>query len=134
MEQSEWFGELLHLILDGHLPLLFHCTGGKDRTGIATALILFALGVAQEDIDRDYCVTAEAAEDLLARLLEDPRYDRLRHLPRAQFMPMMVCDPTNLHASLDEMTQRFGSVEAYLEKALGIGQPEVRRLRELLLE
>ena len=133
MEQSDSFKELFHFILHGRLPLLFYCTGGKDRTGIAAALILFALGASQQDIDRDYCLTEGAAEGLLERLLQDPRYARLGTLPRARFMPMMVCDPTNLHAAFDEMKQRFGSVEAYLETQLGVRPKEILRLRERLL-
>jgi len=43
----------------GALPALVHCAAGKDRTGIVVALVLSALGVADEDVARDYALSAE---------------------------------------------------------------------------
>jgi hypothetical protein len=40
-----------------HTPLVFHCTGGRDRTGVAAALLLSVLGVADGDIAHDYALT-----------------------------------------------------------------------------
>ena len=51
---------LFGAIRAGQTPILFHCTAGKDRTGVAAALILKALGVSREDIVEDYLLTSSA--------------------------------------------------------------------------
>jgi protein-tyrosine phosphatase len=43
-----------------NVPILFHCSAGKDRTGIASALLLSALGVDRKDIFDDYMLTNKA--------------------------------------------------------------------------
>ena len=47
-------GRIGDRLLGGGAPLLIHCTAGKDRTGFAVAMLLHALGVSQEEIERDY--------------------------------------------------------------------------------
>ena len=57
---GERFAQFAALAADlDHLPMLFHCTAGKDRSGIASALLLEALGVARETVLDDYCLTNE---------------------------------------------------------------------------
>ena len=59
-ESGERFAQLVALAADiDHLPMLFHCTAGKDRSGIASALLLEALGVGREAVLDDYCLTNE---------------------------------------------------------------------------
>ena len=69
--QHASFRTLFGHLLEDHAPLVIHCTAGKDRTGFASALILHALGVADEIIAEDYLLTnqhykrdATAATDL----------------------------------------------------------------------
>ena len=57
---GERFAQLVTVATDvDHLPLLFHCTAGKDRSGIASALLLEALGVARQTVLDDYCLSNE---------------------------------------------------------------------------
>ena len=59
-EYGERFAQLVTIAADvDHLPMLFHCTAGKDRSGIASALLLEALGVARETVLDDYCLSNE---------------------------------------------------------------------------
>lgn len=53
-------------------PTLIHCSAGKDRTGIAVALLLTLLGVSRADIVDDYLASAAAAEEVAKRLLAEP--------------------------------------------------------------
>lgn len=48
---------MFHLLENGELPLLFHCSEGKDRTGLASILVLMALGVSRKDALDDYELT-----------------------------------------------------------------------------
>ncbi|MCO5214969.1 MAG: tyrosine-protein phosphatase [Thermomicrobiales bacterium] len=52
----------------GNMPAVFHCAAGKDRTGITAALVYSVLGVDREDIIRDYVITEEAMQRVIARL------------------------------------------------------------------
>src|SRR3546814_20211813 len=45
---------LIVAIIAGEMPMLVHCTAGKDRTGVTIAVLLLALGVSREDVVRDY--------------------------------------------------------------------------------
>lgn len=51
-----------------NMPTVFHCAAGKDRTGITAALVYSVLGVDREDIIRDYVITEEAMQRVIARL------------------------------------------------------------------
>ena len=55
------FKELFRALEAGETPILFHCTSGKDRTGVAAMLILLALGASDETICADYARTNSAA-------------------------------------------------------------------------
>ena len=56
-DQAHRFAELFEHLLQADAPLVFHCTAGKDRTGLATALVLSALGGPRETIMSDYLLS-----------------------------------------------------------------------------
>jgi protein-tyrosine phosphatase len=58
-DQAHRFAELFEHLLDGDTPLVFHCTAGKDRTGVAAALVLLALGVSRALVEQDFMLTNE---------------------------------------------------------------------------
>lgn len=76
---SSAYREMFRGIIDGRTPMLFHCTAGKDRTGIAALLILLALGVPSETVVEDYMLTrtarSELIDDMLAKYREYTRGD-----------------------------------------------------------
>ncbi len=120
------FGALLQLISDpANIPVLIHCTGGKDRTGLAVAFILLALGVPTETVFDDYLLTntytAKATDRkvkllwLLSRFGTKP--DQVRSLFGAK--------KEYLQVAFDTITQAYGSIDAYLHYALGV-TPETR--------
>jgi protein-tyrosine phosphatase len=115
---------------DAHRPALFHCTTGKDRTGWAAAALLLVLGVAEEDVLHDYELTNR---DLLPAL--KPVFEHFRAAggdPRL-LEPVLGVDADYLRTALDEMTQRFGSIEAYFEEGLGIDSDEQGALHDTLV-
>jgi protein-tyrosine phosphatase len=128
----ERFGSALALICDGALPALFHCTGGKDRTGWMAALILLALGVPLTDVEDDY---------LLSNRYLGPPYARLRSaLVKAGLLadpelmrPIMEVRPGYLRAGFDEAERLFGSFGDFLVHGLGMDGPRLRKLRGELL-
>jgi protein-tyrosine phosphatase len=132
-EQADSYRELFRLLVSGHVPLLFNCTAGKDRTGIAAALILTALGVPRATIDHDYSLTELVMEKLITVLLSDPRYAPLAQLPREDYLPILRADPSYLAIAFHEIERRYDSVTGYLDAVLGVGAREIEALREVLL-
>ena len=104
-------------------PLLFHCTAGKDRTGIAAALLLLALGAPLQYVRRDYLKSAVHCYPPPGACGADYEVLDLLWGVRSEY----------LDAALDEIAQQ-GGVDAYLRHALRVGAPERERLRALYLE
>lgn len=93
----------------GERPVLFHCTAGKDRTGVAAALILTALGVPRDVIIRDYLATAA---------LWQPD-DRLKaQMPAAAHGAVFGVDPAYLDAAFEQL-DRTGGIAGFVRDAFG---------------
>jgi hypothetical protein len=113
------------------LPAVFHCTAGKDRTGIVAAVLLSALGVSDDDIVHDYMLTAEsrAARDAFLEV-HDPEYHAfLQNLPAA-FREM---DAEAIPTLLGWIRSEHGSVAEYLLSG-GVERTTLTALRANLLE
>jgi protein-tyrosine phosphatase len=116
VEHAHIFAEVFrHVLRAKQRPVLFHCAAGKDRTGVAAALILTALGVAPPVIMEDY---------LLSNRLYRPPGLGTTDFPEAVREAIVKVRPSFLQAAYAAMTQGWGGPDAYLEKALGIGPRE----------
>lgn len=132
------FAEILQRISQGAFPCIIHCSAGKDRTGMAVALLLSALGCGREVIIADYAATAHAAPRLEAAMarsvVSDPAADRFRARYPAEAVAVMVAArPAYLAAALDAIDRDFGGMDAYLA-GIGIDAATIARLRDHLLE
>ena len=100
--------------------VLWHCTIGKDRAGLAAMLLLHVLGASHEDILRDYEATnryvASRTEDIMDALAT---YHLAGKLDKS-IQVINAADPRFLQAALDAIDREFGGLDAYVEKALGI--------------
>ncbi|HTZ07552.1 MAG TPA: tyrosine-protein phosphatase [Acidimicrobiales bacterium] len=114
----------------GALPAVFHCSAGKDRTGILAALVLAFLGVPRAAIVDDYALSAEAMVALLERLKREyaESADEVE-----RYRPAVVnAAPQTMDAFLDALEDEHGSFDR-LADTLGVTDA-VARLREELLE
>jgi protein-tyrosine phosphatase len=128
------FGGLMRLLADeSHLPLLFHCTAGKDRTGVAAALILRALGVPRETVVDDYLLTNRSAQIFIDEVNEQIDRHNTRLIAAEQLYPLMAASPRLIAAALDHIDARYGGVEPYLRQRAGLSDDTLARLREVLL-
>lgn len=119
------FKALFELLLKDEGSLVFHCTAGKDRTGFAAALTLQALGVDAEVVMADYLLTNKCYRiPAHAHLSFDPFI--VRQLWQVQ--------PGFLQSGHRAASERYGTVNAYLHRALGMGEDELRRLRSIYLD
>jgi protein tyrosine/serine phosphatase len=114
----------------GALPAVFHCSAGKDRTGILAALVLGFLGVPRDVIVEDYALSAEGMVALLERLKLEYA-DAVAEVER--YAPAVISvSPQTMAAFLDTLEHEHGSFDD-LARSLGVSDA-VTRLRETLLE
>jgi len=119
------FAQLFEHLLDQPDPLLFHCTAGKDRTGLAAALVLYALGVSETDIWRDYLLTNQLYKrNSIGATALAP--DVLKIVWEVQ--------ESFLQASLEEIQATYGRVQNYLSDQLGLTPAALLRLQSLYLD
>jgi protein-tyrosine phosphatase len=116
------------------IPFVVHCTGGKDRAGMGSALILLALGVPKEQVMEDFLLTNDLLADAIERRLLAIRVFSLFRTDPEQVRPLMGVERRYLEAGLTAMREKRGSIDAYLEIDLGLGPAERDALRALLLE
>lgn len=133
-EKAHVFGAAIARFADpANLPALFHCSAGKDRTGILAALLLGALGVSDELIIADY--TLSNFHYAAFRKSVEPQAHRLRavRLSIDDLQPMLVSDPAYLEAALKAIREECGSFEAYLVQKAGVSPETLAQLREVFL-
>ncbi len=140
-QQRPHYAAMFDELVKSDDPLLFHCSAGKDRTGIAAALLLTALGVDRDTVMADYTLSEAIAglpeyQSAAPALDEgtDESYAFLASMPPAALDALMGTRPAYLEAALDEMTQRAGSVDAYIRNDLGVSDQELQILRARYLE
>lgn len=126
------WGEVLRLAArPENLPLVFHCTGGKDRTGICAALLLLALGVPEETVMRDHDLSNLCNAPRLPPLYAE--FAALGYGPE-QVAPYLQAPAEPLAAMLEHLKGKYGTVEAYLQTKAGLDDATLRALRAGLLE
>ncbi|CAG1770986.1 partial Tyrosine-protein phosphatase, partial [uncultured bacterium] len=112
-------------------PLLFHCTGGKDRTGAAAALVLLALGVPPETVIADYGLSDGYNSDVRRTI-----YEHLRpfSVDLEKVEPYFTAPESRLRALLKHVNGRYGSAVNYLVTRAGVSAETIARLEADLLE
>jgi protein-tyrosine phosphatase len=138
---AEQFGGLLQRVAADDTPLVFHCSAGKDRTGIASALILSTLGVPHEQIFADYLLTNSAmdleAEHFTRRTGQVGIGDEYSLLQRATAeirAPLLRAYPEYLGAAIAQIESDHGSIANYLIEQLGVSADMQQHMCDTLLE
>lgn len=120
------YRQLFALLLDAaRLPLLLHCSAGKDRTGFGSALILTALGVPHDMVVQDYLATNRVWKREIAGFFE---------LPQAVRDTLLSAHEPLLAAAFAAAERQFGSIDVYLRDAIGLDDAAREALQHRLLE
>jgi protein-tyrosine phosphatase len=111
-------------------PLVFHCTGGKDRAGVCAALILLALGVSEETVVQDHgrsnFYIAAVLEKIFAEIKSlgiDPE----------KVSPYFTAPRSAILAVVNHIRTTYGSAVGYLQNKAGVDEKSINRLRDDLL-
>jgi protein-tyrosine phosphatase len=132
--RPQWSKLLKGLAEPGTLPALIHCTYGKDRTGVAVAIILRSVGVPQETVLEDYLLSNkfwESKTELYSCLANCASCFRT---PRSEVRALMEVRPEYLDAAFEAIDKKYGSFEGYLREGLEIDEATLEHLRSALLE
>ena len=105
---------------------LYHCSGGKDRTGLITALLLGAAGVEEDVIAADYALTARHNINSTFKPPEP-------HIKSWQDYETAYCPPSLMYQSLNHLEREYGGVTAYIRN-IGLEQYQIDKLKKKLLE
>jgi protein-tyrosine phosphatase len=124
------FARVLLALAGARSPAVFHCSAGKDRTGMVSALVLGLLDVEDEVIVADYAATREHLDAIVARLTSSRGYDGVF----AELPPETLhAEPRSMLELLGGLRERWGGARGYA-RAVGVDDASVERLRTHLLE
>lgn len=126
-----WHHLFEHLAQRRSRPLLFHCTAGKDRTGVCAALILLILGVSERWVIHDHALSniynagqIQQIQDKLRKAGIDPE----------KLMDYMTAPETAITAVIEHLKKEYGSARGYLIRKAHVKATWIEKLQEEMLE
>lgn len=114
------FKEFFKIMERGENPLIFHCSAGKDRTGVAASLLLFSLDIPYKTIMEDYMSSNEYLDDKYLPLFEENPINKYLYTVRPEF----------LESAISEINKKYGCVQSYLQDVLDV---KIDKMKEIYL-
>jgi protein-tyrosine phosphatase len=111
--------------------LVFHCTAGKDRTGIGAALLLYALGVPYEIIMQDYLATNYYRQEATVKLINQMVQ---MHVNQSVASDLAAAKQQYLDATFDAIKKQYGSIDNFLKGPLELDDQKIEILKRKFLE
>lgn len=125
-----WAQVLERLAHADNRPLVFHCTAGKDRTGICAALLMRILGIPRKTIVADHQLSNRFFAETLVKINQ---YLESLGIDPEKLKPYLTAPLDAITAALDHLESKYGSAEAYLVGAAGMDPVVLEKLRRELL-
>lgn len=128
-DRKEIWTKIFELLLeDNDKGILFHCSAGKDRTGIVIAVILTVLGFDKETIYRDYLLTNE-----------NPLYfktiaEKMDEESKAIFLEHYKAKKEYLDESFKKIDENFGSMDNFLKECCSLNDEKIVKIKEKYLK
>jgi protein-tyrosine phosphatase len=123
-EQALRYREFFGHLLASDAPAVFHCTAGKDRTGVAAALLLLALGVDRDTVEADFLLTNRHYRAPMVASAE---------IPAEAMAVMWQVQADFLHAALEAIERDQGGIDRYLQERMDLGPTARAALAERYL-
>lgn len=126
------YKELVKLMQDNSsLPILMHCTAGKDRTGVGSAIILMILGVNRSSIVEDYLKSNQSAKDSINEILSVQ--PELKNVPKDKLKYIFGVNETYINEVFKRIDTDFESTEDYLLKEFNLTKDDIKNLQSKYL-
>lgn len=125
------YAKFFDILLETQSPVYFHCSAGKDRTGLAAAFILKVLGASDADIIHDYLLTNELSKNNIESRIQEAGM----HLEVTDDIVNMIrafsgVEIAYLNAAYDEINKHYGSFDNYVEIAFDLSQNKINKLKD----
>merc|ERR1712217_679314 len=120
----------------GALPALFHCSLGKDRTGLLAMMLLNLAGASDEDIASDFGLTEEntpATESAITRVQKFMEALGIT-VTRDEALHLLAAEPATALLTLDMIRRNYGSTESYLRDQLELTDQEISTLKAAIMK
>ncbi|KAJ7682717.1 protein-tyrosine phosphatase-like protein [Mycena polygramma] len=114
-------------------PCIFHCTAGKDRTGVIAAILLKLAGVANDAIAEDYALTRIGREPARAMIIERLSKEPLFASNNEAALNMFSCRNITMSAFLDLLDTKYSSVEGYVKRYCDLTDEDIVTIRRNIL-
>ncbi|MCI5723432.1 MAG: tyrosine-protein phosphatase [Erysipelotrichaceae bacterium] len=121
-------------IVENNTPIMFHCSAGKDRTGIAAMLILLALGVDEETIMYDYMLTNEYRKEYIDNFKKTFPLKEMDPELAGMLLAFEGVSYTNGEYSLNKIKEKYTSYDAYFQEEFGLDQHALQKLKDYYTE
>jgi protein-tyrosine phosphatase len=128
---SVWATFFNSLADDSNRPLVFHCTGGKDRAGVCAALILLSLGVPEETVIYDHGLSNLYIAAVLEKIYDQIRSDGIDPV---QVAPYFTAPEKAMVAVIQHIRQNYGTATGYLVNKAGVDKTVINHLKTELLQ
>lgn len=133
-EFADQYREMFAQLLSGRAPLVINCSAGKDRTGVAAALLLTALGVPRATIMQDYLLSNPEFQPKSAQSHAPSLDPRMSQLSPALAQMLVGVEAVSLDAALAAIESRAGGMDGYLRNDLSLSAADIKRLKSLYLQ
>ncbi len=129
-DNADQYADMFDVLLDpNNYPVLMTSFLGKDRVGIASALLLYALGVPEYVIEEDYMASNNFIDPKKTLTYSGTLSETLQESVTALFS----ANSAYLNSAFDYIKEKYGSVDNYLEKKVRVSKGKIIILRKLLL-
>lgn len=140
--QKQNYAGMFDRLVEKDQGLMFHCTAGKDRTGISALLVLTALGVDEQTAIDDYLATNQYLDyrSLMPKDSGnmDPKHAAMMEMfasvPKDILEPLMGVSQPMIEAAISKMKAEHGSIMAYIQQELDVSEQDIRILRAKYLD
>lgn len=139
-QQKPHYKAMFERLAESDQGLVFNCTAGKDRTGIAGALILTALGVDRDTVVKDYMLSDVYYEKHGMAMFEDhadaphnPQMEAFKKIPPELLKPLSGVRESYLKTTFEAMEAQSGSVMAYIQQELNVDDQKLQQIRDHFL-
>ena len=121
------------IVLGDNYPVLFHCSAGKDRTGIIAFLTLYLLNVDYETIMADYLEINEKNKELAEKFYAYAKTKTDDDSKAVKAKLLYLVDRSYIEAALDKINELYGSLDNFIENKLEIDRMEIEFFRKRCL-
>ncbi len=131
------YARFFRILLEPHeKAVLWHCTAGKDRAGIASVIMEEILGVPRETILKEYLFTNDCLAEDIARLTEQLSRLSAKDAPvnKEALHYLFGADRSYIETFYGAVEEFFGDMDSFVRKGLKLTDEEIQRLREMYLE